>query len=136
MPIPIKKIYIDNGLEAEGYLEIGAVLNSKSKLNPVKVNYNKLENMGWICNAAIQNLSKDIEKETIYEHTGFRKVNGKLAYLYHGGAIGCKRDIKVDLSGISLERYKFTDNTYDLKESIGTSLSILDLAKKEMQFHY
>lgn len=88
--------------------------------------------MGWICNAAIQNLSKDIEKETIYEHTGVRKVNGKLAYLYHGGAIGCKRDIKIDLSGISLERYKFTDNTYDLKESIGTSLSILDLAKKEI----
>ena len=32
MPIPIKKIYIDNGLEEEGYLEIGAVLNSKIKL--------------------------------------------------------------------------------------------------------
>ena len=153
MPIPIKKIYIDNGLEEEGYLEIGAVLNSKIKLKPVKVNYNKLENMGWICNPswdllpqiyppksnhkeyvylAIQNLSKDIEKETIYEHTGFRKVNGKLMYLYHGGAIGDNRDVKVDLCGISLERYKFTNNTYELKESIRTSLSILDLAKKEI----
>lgn len=103
LPIPIKKIYIDNGLEAEGYLEIAAVLNNKIKMNPIKVNYNKLENMGWMCNpswellpqiyppksnhkeyvyAAIQNLSKDIDKETIYEHTGFRKVNGKLVYLY------------------------------------------------------
>ena len=153
MPMPKKKIYIDNGLEEEGYLEIGAVLNSKIKMNPIKVNYNKLENMGWICNpswdllpqiyppksnhkeyvyAAIQNLSKDIDKEIIYEHTGFRKVNEKLVYLYHGGAIGANNDVKVDLSGISLERYRFTNKYYDIKECIKTSLSILDIAKKEV----
>lgn len=153
LPIPIKKIYIDNGLEAEGYLEIAAVLNNKIKMNPIKVNYNKLENMGWMCSpswdllpqiyppksnhkeyvyAAIQNLSKYIDKETIYEHTGFRKVNGKLVYLYQGGAIGANKDVQVDLSGISLERYKFTDKRYDLNESIETSLSILDLSKKEV----
>lgn len=109
--------------------------------------------MGWICNplwdllpqiyppksnhkeyvyAAIQNLSKDIEKEIIYEHTGFRKVNEKLVYLYHGGAIGANKDVKVDLSGISLERYSFTNKYYDIKECIKTSLSILDIAKKEV----
>ena len=153
LPIPKKKIYIDNGLEVDGYLEIAAVLNSKIKMNPIKVNYNKLENMGWICNpswdllpqiyppksnhkeyvyAAIQNLSKDIEKEIIYEHTGFRKVNEKLVYLYHGGAIGANKDVKVDLSGISLERYRFTNKYYDIKECIKTSLSILDIAKKEV----
>lgn len=153
MPIPTKKIYIDNGLEVEGFLEIAAVLNNKIRLNPVKVNYNKLENMSWIFNptwdllpqiyppksnhkeyvyAVIQNLSKDINKETIYEHTGFRKVNGKLVYLHQGGAIGDNKDIKVDLSEINLERYKFTDNKYDLNESIKTSLSILDLSKKEI----
>ena len=153
MPIPTKKIYIDNGLEVEGFLEIAAVLNNKIRLNPVKVNYNKLENMSWIFNptwdllpqiyppksnhkeyvyAAIQNLSKNINKETIYEHTGFRKVNGKLVYLHQGGAIGDNKDIKVDLSEINLERYKFTNKRYDLNESIKTSLSILDLSKKEI----
>lgn len=81
---------------------------------------------------AIQNLSKDIDKETIYEHTGFRKVNGQLVYLHQGGAIGTNKDVKVDLSVISLERYKFTDKKYDLNKSIKTSLSILDLAKKEI----
>ena len=35
MPIPTKKIYIDNGLEVEGFLEIAAVLNNKIRLNPV-----------------------------------------------------------------------------------------------------
>ena len=153
LPIPIKKVYKDNGLETEGYLEIAAVLNNRIKLHPIKVNYNKLENMQWIYNpewdllpqiyppksnhkeyvyAAIQNLSNGIDKETIYEHTGFRKVNGKLTYLYQDGAIGGNQDIKVDLSSISLERYKFANKNYDLKESIKTSLSILDLAKKEI----
>lgn len=153
LPIPTKKIYRDNGLEAEGYLEVQAVLNSKIKLQPIKVNYKKLENMSWIYSpewdllpqiyppkanhkeyvyAAIQTLSKGIDKETIYEHTGFRKVNGKLVYLYHGGAIGFDKSIQVDLSNIGLERYKFTDKKYDIKESIKTSLSILDLAKKEI----
>ena len=101
LPIPTKKIYRDNGLEAEGYLEVQAILNSKIKLQPIKVNYKKLENMSWIYSpewdllpqiyppkanhkeyvyAAIQTLSKGIDKETIYEHTGFRKVNGKLVY--------------------------------------------------------
>ena len=100
------------------------------KLNPIRVNYNKIENMSWIYNpqwdllpqiyppksnhkeyayAAIQSLSNGIDKETIYEHTGFRKVNGKLVYLYHGGAIGESKDIKVDLNVIGLEKYQFTN---------------------------
>lgn len=153
LPIPIKKVYKDNGLEEEGYLEVAAVLNNRIKLHPIKVNYNKLENMSWIYNpqwdllpqiyppksnhkeyvyAAIQNLSNGIEKETIYEHTGFRKVNKKLVYLYHGGAVGENKDIKVDLTGIGLEKYQFTNKKYDIKESIETSLSILDLTKKEI----
>jgi len=82
--------------------------------------------------AVIQNLSEGIDKETIFENTGFRKVNGKLVYRYHGGAIGGNQDVKVDLSRISLERYKFTDNIYNIQESIRTSLSILDLSKKEI----
>lgn len=123
------------------------------KLPPLKVNYNKLENMSWIYNpewdllpqiyppksnhkeyvyAVIQNLSEGIDKETIFEHTGFRKVNGKLAYLYHGGAIGVNQNIKVDLKGIGLEKYQFTNKRYDIKECIETSLSKLDLAKKEI----
>ena len=48
MPLPSKKIYVDNGLEVEGYLELKAVLNNKVQLPKIKVNYNKLENMSWL----------------------------------------------------------------------------------------
>lgn len=153
MPLPTKKIYIDNGLESEGFLELEGVLYNKIKLPKIKVNYNKIENMSWLYKPewdlrgtiyppkgnhkeyvydSIQALSRDIPKETIFEHTGFRKVNGQLVYLHQGGAIGTEKDIRVDLSSINLERYKFTDKRYDLEESVKLSLSILDLANKEI----
>lgn len=77
-------------------------------------------------------MADEIPKETIFEHTGFRKIDGKLVYLHQGGAIGASKSISVDISEISLERYKFTENEYDLKECIELSLSILDVAKKQI----
>ena len=153
MPLSIKKIYIDNGLESEGYLELEGVLYNKNKLPKIKVNYNKIDSMLWLykpewdlCGTiyppksnhkeyvydSIQALSRNIPKETIFEHTGFRKVNGQLVYLHQGGAIGTNKDIRVDLSSISLERYKFTDKMYDINECIRLSLSIIDLGNKEI----
>lgn len=153
MPLPIKKIYIDNGLESEGYLELEGVLYNKNKLPKIKVNYNKIDSMLWLykpewdlCGTiyppksnhkeyvydSIQALSRNIPKETIFEHTGFRKVNGQLVYLHQGGAIGTNKDIRVDLSSISLERYKFTDTKYNINECIRLSLSIIDLGNKEI----
>lgn len=48
MPIPIKKLYLDNGRESEGWLEIEGVLNTKIGLPKIKVNYNRLEPMQWL----------------------------------------------------------------------------------------
>lgn len=153
MPLPVKKLYLDNGMESEGWLEIEGVLNNKIGLPKIKVNYNKLETMQWLVRPewdlyartfppksnhreyiydVVQMLSIDIPRETIYQHTGFRKINNKWVYLHQNGAIGSKKDVRVDLSEISLERYSFTDKKFDVKESIQKSLSILDLANKEI----
>lgn len=153
LPLPIKKIYIDDGREANGYLQLKSVLTDKKVLPDIKVDYGELDNMKWINNPkwdlkpriyppkanhkeyaydALHYLSKDIPKETIFEHTGFRTINGELVYLHQGGTIGTNSDISVDLSEISLERYKFTNKQYDLEECIELSLSILDVAKKEI----
>ena len=153
LSLPIKKIYIDDGREAKGYLQLKCVLTDKKVLPDIKVDYGELDNMKWINNPkwdlkpriyppkanhkeyaydALHYLSRDIPKETIFEHTGFRTINGELVYLHQGGAIGTNSDISVDLSEISLERYKFTNKQYDLEECIELSLSILDVAKKEI----
>lgn len=45
-------------------------------------------------------------REIMYQHTGWRKINGEWAYLYQGGAIGAK-GVTVDL-GSGLTRYRLT----------------------------
>ena len=153
LPIPVKKVYVDDGIDKEGYLEILPVLNNKINLSKTMVNYRKIEGMAWIyeaeldyqakiyppksnhkeyVNDAIQCLSKDIPNETIYEHTGFRKIKNEYVYLHQGGAIGTDKKFSVDISNIGLERYKFPDKNYNLKECIQTSLSIIDIAKGEI----
>ncbi len=153
LPLPIKKIYVDDGREEEGYLQLKAVLTNKKILPTIKVAYEDIDNAKWISNPkwdlkvrvlspknrnkellcdATLSMADEIPKETIFEHTGFRKIDGKLVYLHQGGAIGASKSISVDISEISLERYKFTENEYDLKECIELSLSILDVAKKQI----
>ena len=153
LPLPIKKIYVDDGREEEGYLQLKAVLTNKKILPTIKVAYGDIDNEKWISNPkwdlkvrilspknrnkellcdATLSMADEIPKETIFEHTGFRKIDGKLVYLHQGGAIGASKSISVDISEISLERYKFTENEYDLKECIELSLSILDVAKKQI----
>lgn len=153
LPLPIKKIYVDDGREKEGYLQLKAVLTNKKILPTIKVAYGDIDNAKWISNPkwdlkvrvlspknrnkellcdATLSMADEIPKETIFEHTGFRKIDGKLVYLHQGGAIGASKSISVDISEISLERYKFTENEYDLKECIELSLSILDVAKKQI----
>lgn len=153
LPLPIKKFYVDDGREEEGYLQLKAVLTNKKILPSIKVAYGDIDNAKWISNPkwdlkvrilspknrnkellcdATLSMADEIPKETIFEHTGFRKIDGKLVYLHQGGAIGASKSISVDISEISLERYKFTENEYDLKECIELSLSILDVAKKQI----
>ena len=153
LPLPIKKIYVDDGREEEGYLQLKAVLTNKKILPTIKVAYGDIDNAKWISNPkwdlkvrilspknrnkellcdATLSMADEIPKETIFEHTGFRKIDGKLVYLHQGGAIGASKSISVDISEISLERYKFTENEYELKECIELSLSILDVAKKQI----
>lgn len=153
LPLPIKKIYVNDGREEEGYLQLKAVLTNKKILPTIKVAYGDIDNAKWISNPkwdlkvrilspknrnkellcdATLSMADEIPKETIFEHTGFRKIDGKLVYLHQGGAIGTSKSISVDISEISLERYKFTENEYDLKECIELSLSILDVAKKQI----
>ena len=58
--------------------------------------------------AAIQILSPHIAHRHVYEHTGWRVVDGERCYLHNGGAItaqGGRDDISVELSGV-LARYQ------------------------------
>lgn len=77
----------------------------------------------------MQIISRETMKEkNVYTHTGFKKINDKLCYLYHGGVIGNIENVETDLSSDKLQQYCFTNKTFDLKQSIQRSLSFLNVA--------
>jgi hypothetical protein len=81
---------------------------------------------------ALQLLSGDVPRRTVYTHTGWRDVDGRWVYLHAGGAIGGDGpapDIAVSLPE-ALTGYVLPDppSGAGLAEAVRASLRILDLA--------
>lgn len=70
--------------------------------------------------------AKTAKQRTIYAHTGWRRINGKLAYLYHGGAIGAE-GVCVELEG-NLSSYTLPEQGGSLKPS----LELLDVVPRRI----
>ena len=101
----ISDIVEDYGFEERRSLEIRAVLDSRT--HEFKIPASKFKPMNWViehlgagallypghgradhARAAIQELSKDIERRTDFRHIGWRKIDGSYVYLHGNGAIG------------------------------------------------
>lgn len=83
------------------------------------------------CRAAIQHLSGDIPRHTIYAHTGWRQIDGQQLYLHAGGAVGPQGPvpgIEVEL-GPQLEPFRLPDPPEDPREAVEASLGLLTAAR-------
>lgn len=153
LAIPIKYTTYDNGKESRTEVKLKAILNTGEELPEISVDVNNIESINWVSNEVwklktrispngnnkeyfkdtVKILGELATTENIYSHLGFRKINKKMCYLYHGGALGECDNIKVDLGEAGLEQYKFLQDELDenkLKESIETSLSLLNAGKE------
>jgi hypothetical protein len=88
--------------------------------------------------AAIQEMSADVVKRTVFAHTGWRKIDGAWAYLHADGAIGPVGPVlgvEVSLPQ-ALERFSLPDPPTGpaLKEAIKASLKFLSLAPDSVTF--
>lgn len=63
-------------------------------------------------------------KRTKYLHTGWRKINGKWSYLYHGGAVG--GDVDVELPE-NLRRYVLQDPSSEMITEIEAAAATMEL---------
>lgn len=72
---------------------------------------------------AIQQFSNATERR-IYTHTGWREIQGKLGYLYQGGAVGTS-DVSVQLDP-PLDRAVLPEQVYAPAEALRCSLKLLD----------
>jgi hypothetical protein len=124
-----KEISRDNGIEVNRVLVIEGQLQGGCSLPAVEVPLSKFIGMHWVLEAwgsaamiqagtyakdalrlAIQAYSEQVEMETIYAHTGWRKVSGAWRYLHTGGAIGADGN----LASVSVELdSRLQDYTFD-----------------------
>ncbi|HYE35387.1 cell wall-binding protein [Methylocaldum sp.] len=140
----------DNGLEEEVLFRIEGRLRDGTPLPPVEIPASKYPALSWVSSAwgaravvyagtsikdhtrvAIQVLSPNIKRRTVYGHTGFRKIAGEWLYLHAGGALGAaghRADVEVRTGEGHMKRYRFDAAAGDLRADIRSSLKLLDIA--------
>ena len=151
IPYCTTKINYKNGNDTVTKYEMKCVLIDRPNyhLNPILIDTNSYAKCDFILGSSwdkhcivaagngnvgrlrevMQIISREtMQEKNVYTHTGFRKINDKLCYLYHGGVIGDIENVETDLSSDKLQQYCFTNKTFDLKQSVRRSLSFLDIA--------
>lgn len=107
---PCCELTIDDGSGTpQRRFEFTGKLEGGRKLPKISVPAAEFDGLGWILknwglapliepgctnkqhfSAYIQGKSILTAHRTVYQHTGFREIDGKLCYLYHGGALGAE----------------------------------------------
>jgi len=138
-----EQIETDGSLEEQRVFEIECELNGRKFT--IRVPSSKFTAMAWPtamlgaeaivypgkegqARCAIQSLSRNIRQMTVYTHTGWREIDGKMSYLHSGGAItpeGNRTDVTVRLPD-SLRLF-FLPEPPDLKKCQPAFQAVLDL---------
>lgn len=146
---PKSEIIKTDGCDSESKLILEGILEGGVKLPEVEISMEEFIKMDWITQRwgirptispgrnmkdylkdFVQQISKDIDINTIYSHTGWTVQDNKYIYLHSKGGIGSDNintDIPLELSG-----YSFPKEVRDKKEAIDLSLETLNLAKHDI----
>ena len=146
---PKSEIIKTDGCDSESKLILEGILEGGVKLPEVEISMEEFIKMDWITQRwgirptispgrnmkdylkdCVQQISKDIDFNTIYSHTGWTVQDNKYIYLHSKGGIGSDNintDIPLELSG-----YSFPKEVRDKKEAIDLSLETLNLAKHDI----
>lgn len=140
----------DNGKEVEREFRIAGTMGKRT-LPAAKVKVSEFSNMGWILRewgsraiveagrqkgdqlrAAIQHLSRDVQRRTIYTHTGWREIENQRAFLSSAGALGMT-GVEVELD-TDLELYRLPLAAEDPAGAMRLSLNYLDIAPARVAY--
>ena len=147
---------LDDGAEQNTVFTIEGTLRNGKPLPPVEIQAAQFPAMNWPTanwgnpavvyagmgakdhlRAAIQLLSGEVPRRTVYGHFGWRKIGGEWIYLHAGGAIGAEgavEGVTVSPGDSRLVDYIFPDplEGAERKEAIRASLALVDLAAPEV----
>jgi hypothetical protein len=144
----------DDGTEERAAFEIdGSLCPSGKPLPLIRVPLKQYHTMAWVTanwgnqpivyaglsirdhlRCAIQKLSPNVSRQTVYGHIGWRQIDSEWRYLHAGGAIGAadnREDISVDVDTGAMQRYHLPDWNGDLetlREAIRASMALLQAA--------
>lgn len=141
--IPRKVITRDDGVNTDTAFEIEGWDSANRALGTAWVTSTEFPSMGWPtkywgfeANILPGNTNKDklryaiaevgrmsAQKQTLYTHTGWRKIGDHWAYLHEGGAIGAE-GVSVKLEG-RLVKYDLTGPEVSAKDGAETDLLML-----------
>lgn len=140
--LPVRELTRDDGVDVTKRLEVAGWAANGRRLQDLYVDLDKFAAMNWplagwglTANIMPGNTVKDklrsviisagamaATQRTIYTHTGWRRINGQWAYLYHGGCIGAE-NVEVETEG-GLQRYSLADVPEDLSPIDAAQASI------------
>jgi hypothetical protein len=154
-----RQIIHDDGAEERGAFDIAGKLRGGKHLPTINVPLVKFGSMSWITanwgnepivyagqsvkdhlRCAIQKLSGNVERVTIYGHIGWKKIEGQWCYLHHAGALGATDNldsIRVDVDGSgAMHRYRFALQEINPIVAIKASLRLLEAVPEIPEIGY
>jgi hypothetical protein len=140
-----EEVALDDGIETTRAFVIEGQLDTGEKLPATRIPATRYAGLNWvtenwgvqaIVNAgiskrdqlreAIQRLSPDPIRRSIYTHTGWREIDGKSVFLTSAGGVG-GHGVDVDL-GKDLHRYRLPAIAENTREAMWASLRLLEIA--------
>jgi len=154
--IPRMELTRDDGVNTSLNFVLDGWNQKGRKLGRVTIKASELDNMNWVTEKwgfdaslapgsttkgkvawAIKKVGQMTAKRvTEYNHTGWRKIQGKWCYLYHGGAVGME-GVTVDM-GDALKTYRLDGggvpgfDRITFPEAAKVSLRLKDVMKEEI----
>lgn len=148
----VEQVIHDNGEIQEMALALEGRLNTGQALPRIDVTATSFAGLAWVtqqwgCGAiiyagtatkdhlrvALQELSGDVPRRTVYSHIGWRQFNGQWRYLHAGGALGAdgnRVDVEVTPGAGHMRHYRLPDPPAGaaLRAAVSASLALADIA--------
>lgn len=146
----VGEVMRDDGASVDSYFVIEGTRSNGAPLARTEVAFAEFGLLGWVTRAwgnqacieagmsnrdhlraAIQQLSGEVGRQTIYGHTGFRLIDGEYRYLHGAGALGAdgnRTDIEVEAGAGHMLHYCLPDPPPDAMAAVRASLRLLDIA--------
>jgi hypothetical protein len=143
----------DGGGDAQHFFHIAGQLGGVA-LPPANVRSAEFASMNWVIDhwgvgaivapgqgckdhlrAAVQELSGNVVRRTVYAHTGWREVDGNWCYLHTGGAVGAPTGVEVELDG-RLANYRLPEPPQGelLREAVRADVRLLRAASPRLTY--